>query len=670
MALLLATPTARAADEKQIKLMIQRGVAYLKQLQAENGSWAYEQSGMTSLAALTLLECGVPSTDASIQSAATYVRQAAVTEDRTYSLALAILFLDRLGDELDVALVEGMAARLLAGQWGDGGWTYSSGSQVVQGQQARLLGALRQGGSGERRAPKATERRTRDKLSKAARGEIDAIVKGQPLDGGGGGQATAVAMPQGMQSDNSNTQFALLGLWTARRYGVPVDEALARVEARFRKSQSLDGGWGYVIDSPTKDATGAVIPPAFSSPTMVCAGLLGLAMSHVAAGDRAGDGDRDNPAGRDAGAAPDITKDAGVARALRALGTTMVPPPAQNPAGARPGGAGFRGGAQPPGGLQRPGGAFPPHGAEGPNRAGAPGVRRMFPAHNARLYYFLWSLERVAVAYGLERIEGKDWYKYGADLLLANQEADGSWQGAHGTYGADTCFALLFLSRADLAKDLSASLRGKVKDTVELRAGVGFKGRESIKPIRSPFENLPGDHESSERRPSASGTRPPLTARQVDAEVAKLSAELINAPAARWNTALRRLRDAKGAENTLALAYAIAQLGSDRKKQVRQALAERLANLKSSSLLAYMDDDDAELRRGAALACAMKDDSSTVGRLIDLLADRERTVERAAYAALKELTKQDFGPAADATAADKAEAVKKWKAWWKKQGEK
>src|SRR5262249_55732220 len=129
------------------------------------------------------------------------------------------------------------------------------------------------------------------------------------------------------------------------------------------------------------------------------------------------------------------------------------------------------------------------------------------------------------------------------------------------------------------------------------------------------------------------------------------------------------LRDAKGAENTLALAYAIAQLGSERKKQVRQALAERLANLKSSSLLAYMDDDDAELRRGAALACAMKDDSSTIGKLINLLTDRERTVERAAYAALKELTKQDFGPAAEATAAEKAEAVKKWKAWWKKQGE-
>jgi hypothetical protein len=83
-----------------------------------------------------------------------------------------------------------------------------------------------------------------------------------------------------------------------------------------------------------------------------------------------------------------------------------------------------------------------------------------------------------------------------------------------------------------------------------------------------------------------------------------------------------------------------------------------------------MEDEDAELRRAAALACAMKEDSSAIGKLIDLLGDRDRTVERAAYAALKELTKQDFGPAADADASAKAEAIKKWKAWWKKQAEK
>src|SRR5262249_37189317 len=66
--------------------------------------------------------------------------------------------------------------------------------------------------------------------------------------------------------DNSNTQFAGLGLWVARRHGVPVENALARVETRFRKTQRVNGGWGYV---PGMEATS----------TMTCAGLLGLAFS-------------------------------------------------------------------------------------------------------------------------------------------------------------------------------------------------------------------------------------------------------------------------------------------------------------------------------------------------------------------------------------------------------
>src|SRR5207248_841449 len=105
----------------------------------------------------------------------------------------------------------------------------------------------------------------------------------------------------------------------------------------------------------------------------------------------------------------------------------------------------------------------------------------------------LWSLERVAVDLSMETIGGKNWYDWGAEVLLKNQESNGSWQGAYGQYGADTCFALLFLRRANLAKDLSASLRNKVKDTAELRSGgIGFKGKESIKPVKSPFEDNSG----------------------------------------------------------------------------------------------------------------------------------------------------------------------------------
>jgi HEAT repeat protein len=156
----------------------------------------------------------------------------------------------------------------------------------------------------------------------------------------------------------------------------------------------------------------------------------------------------------------------------------------------------------------------------------------------------------------------------------------------------------------------------------------------------------------------------------VDPIVAKLGTELLEAPAGKWADVLAKLRDTKGSEHTQALAYAISQLDGDQKKKAREALAERLAKLKSTFLASYMRDEDAELRRAGALACALKEDMTHVDMLIELLNDPERTVERAAYAALKELTKQDFGPAANATDSEKSAAVKAWRDWWKKQAEK
>src|SRR5262249_40870065 len=111
---IVATPAARPADEQQIKQAIQRGVDYLKGLQKENGSWPFSRlsdvgvadGGMTSLAGLALLECGVPTDDPVIQKAAAFVRRQSVIEVGTYSLALSIMFLDRFGETADVALVE------------------------------------------------------------------------------------------------------------------------------------------------------------------------------------------------------------------------------------------------------------------------------------------------------------------------------------------------------------------------------------------------------------------------------------------------------------------------------------------------------------------------------------------------------------------------------------
>ena len=73
-------------------------------------------------------------------------------------------------------------------------------------------------------------------------------------------------------------------------------------------------------------------------------------------------------------------------------------------------------------------------------------------------YYFLWSLERVAVLYGLRTIGGKDWYAWGSDVIVRHQRPDGSWADDFGG-PVDTCFALLFLKRANVAVDLTKILQ-------------------------------------------------------------------------------------------------------------------------------------------------------------------------------------------------------------------
>ena len=76
--------------------------------------------------------------------------------------------------------------------------------------------------------------------------------------------------------------------------------------------------------------------------------------------------------------------------------------------------------------------------------------------------YFLWSVERVAMLYDLKTIGGKDWYAWGAQILVHNQRAGGEWPSEfyHGhSLPLNTCFALLFLRRSNLVQDLTDNLR-------------------------------------------------------------------------------------------------------------------------------------------------------------------------------------------------------------------
>jgi hypothetical protein len=91
-------------------------------------------------------------------------------------------------------------------------------------------------------------------------------------------------------------------------------------------------------------------------------------------------------------------------------------------------------------------------------------AKGLVPVAKGNQLYYLWSLERVAVTLGLKTVGGRDWYAWGTEIVTASQQPDGSWQGQFAEGGAGTCFALLFLRRADLAPDLTRALQGKATD--------------------------------------------------------------------------------------------------------------------------------------------------------------------------------------------------------------
>ena len=231
--LLLAGWPAPAASKDDINAAVDRGVKFVKTLQGPDGTWAGPQIGLTALAGLTLLECGVPADDDAIQKAAAVVRSEAVDADQTYSIALCILFLDRLGESVDVALIESLTVRLLAGQGDNNGWTYTC-PKIAFDEQRRLSTMVK------KRTNWAASR-TSPKRSPA--NESCRTYRANPRPAGAGAKAACRGLIATPGSDNSNTQFAILGLWVARRHGLPVDGALAAVEnASASRSARMGAG--------------------------------------------------------------------------------------------------------------------------------------------------------------------------------------------------------------------------------------------------------------------------------------------------------------------------------------------------------------------------------------------------------------------------------------------
>jgi hypothetical protein len=372
-------------EAKKINEAIDKGVAYVKSIE----SGAFKRPGGCSLRGWVLLETGVPATDELIKNIAGYIRLQGPEMNQVYDLALSMIFLDKLNDPGDDPLIQSLAVRLLGAQSEtDGDWTYHTGVLKAE-ERLRLAEVLKQADEIRKKGLKFPTQ-TPEQIQREMERQYRALE----------------ARPTVFKGDNSNTQFAIIAMWVARRHGVKVDQCLILADKGFRASQVKTGEWGY--DYPDKGEP--VDTNHYSYPAMTCSGLLGLAL---------GQGVVPNP--------KDLHKDPQVQLGLKVLANALT--------------------ADPP----------------------APGKK-----DNA--CYFLFSMERVAVIYNLPKIGDHDWYAWGLRKLLASQASDGSWSAGFHTDAADTCFALLFLKRANVAKDLTQLLLD-----APLRKGPGNKNVDTKK---------------------------------------------------------------------------------------------------------------------------------------------------------------------------------------------
>jgi hypothetical protein len=387
-------------EQKRINDAIDRGIEFLRKTQKPTGTWSNEfefEVAHASLGGLTLLECKVDAKDKVIQDAARCVRERIAKANWTYELSLAVLFLDRLGDPKDEALIQWTALRILAGQKSMGAWTYDCPDLAASEVQnlSSFLQSRRAPAKGVKDPAPMRYDQVLLQLREIPVVKYQGIKKGQLPKPVVRLSGDLVAAPgAGAPPDNSNTQFAILALWAARRHDVNVDPALLVAWKYFMSTQNEDGGWGYKPGENSKD-------------TMVNVGLLGLALGHGASPEF----DPANPK-----AFKPALQDKNVEHGLQKLARYIGEPVAN------------------------------------PDQA-------LLPMQNV---FLLWCIERVAVLYDLPTIGGKDWYSWGAQVLVRNQRPDGAWMGAHYSRESpplSTCFALLFLRRSNLVQDLTNTLR-------------------------------------------------------------------------------------------------------------------------------------------------------------------------------------------------------------------
>jgi uncharacterized protein DUF4159 len=376
--LTLGPPTSiQAADENprplvdRVRRSIERSVQFLRDQENHNGNWeidgglaASRHGGETSLVLLALLNAGVKSDDPIIERGLKFLRT--IEPRDTYVVGLQTMVFAAAGKQVDFPLIQRNVQWLIDARVMNGkelqGWTYMKGGD-----------------------PKL------------------------PVTG---------------ITDNSNTQYALLGLHEGHRAGAEVPKAIWKsIEDYYLKSQFEDGGWGYL----PKFNDIRVMPPIL---TMTVAGLCGLLIAATELNE-----------GRETPNADGTFKECGrykenphVIAALNWIGKS------------------FR-----------------------------------FDIHEA-VYYNIYGIERAGRLTGFRFLGNHDWYREGCLFLVNAQREDGSWvgRGAHDHWPVvSTSFALLFLSKGRTPIMINKLVHGPGNDwnndRNDARNLIEFASREMFK---------------------------------------------------------------------------------------------------------------------------------------------------------------------------------------------
>ncbi|MCY2970142.1 MAG: hypothetical protein NTZ30_05675, partial [Planctomycetota bacterium] len=309
----------------KVRVSIDKGIQYLRDMEKGKGNWELDaesnirKGGWTSLAMLSLLNCGVPPEDEMMKRGLEYLR--GIPPAQTYTVGLQTMVYCLAKQPQDRDRIQRNVDWLKAAKLKDG-WSYGE----------RAFGS----------------------------------------------------------ADNSNTQYALLGLHEAFVAGANVDrKILEEVRSYFIKTQvPKDGGWTYRGGGLT-------------TMTMTTAGLSNLLITGA-------DLEVGRQKLRDDGVAElcgIYEENKAVADALRWVGNNF------------------------------------------PAKLTVERTRAAFQ----HPYYGLYGIERVGRLTGNRFIGGHDWYRLGCEFFIETQKADGRWDGEGRGFDhwpvVATSFSLLFLSK-------------------------------------------------------------------------------------------------------------------------------------------------------------------------------------------------------------------------------